>query len=262
MTQMPGAAPDWHARADKLRLPTRAVIDGACVDAASGRTFTRINPATGRPLATVAECEAPDVDRAVQAARRTFEHGDWRGLGPSARKDAMLKWARLIEAHAEEIALLESVEIGKPITDTLNADAVACAAPIGLFFGRIANFINGELYGRPTDVAWGMVFPRGGPVPRHPSQLYEAVLEGLVLFLILYGLWRVKAVRERPGILFGVFLAGYGVMRSIAELFRAPDAHIGYLWGGLTMGQVLSVPMIVIGAAVITWAARRPVAET
>ena len=127
------------------------------------------------------------------------------------------------------------------------ADLVACAAPIGLFLGRLANFINGELWGRPSDVPWAMVFPRGGPLPRHPSQLYEAALEGMVLFVGLWALWRLTKVRERPGFLFGAFLAGYGVSRLIVELFRQPDAHLGFILAGATMGQLLSLPMIAAG---------------
>jgi len=126
-------------------------------------------------------------------------------------------------------------------------DLVACAAPIGLFFGRIANFINGELFGRVSDVSWAMVFPRGGPEPRHPSQLYEAALEGLVLFIVLHILWRWKSVRLRPGILTGVFLTGYATARLTVELFRQPDAYLGFLLGGTTMGQWLSVPMLGLG---------------
>jgi len=137
------------------------------------------------------------------------------------------------------------------------ADILACAAPIGLFFGRLANFINGELYGRVSDVAWAMVFPRGGPLPRHPSQLYEALLEGLVLFVILFLLARKSSIRNRPGILTGIFLAGYGLSRSFVELFRQPDAHIGSLLGGTTMGQWLSVPMVLIGVALILRAIRK-----
>ena len=134
------------------------------------------------------------------------------------------------------------------------ADIIACAVPIGLFFGRLANFINGELWGRVTDVPWAMVFPTGGPEPRHPSQLYEAGLEGVVLFLILFALLRCGA-RKRPGTLVGTFLLGYGVARITAEFFRQPDANLGFLWGGATMGQLLSLPLLVIGAWLI-WRAR------
>ena len=127
------------------------------------------------------------------------------------------------------------------------ADLIACAAPIGLFFGRIANFINGELWGRPSDVAWAVVFPRGGPLPRHPSQLYEALLEGLVLFLVLLALWRLTRLRDRPGGIAGAFLIGYGVFRTVVELFREPDAHLGFVVAGATMGQLLSLPLIAAG---------------
>lgn len=141
-------------------------------------------------------------------------------------------------------------------------DAAAVATPIGLFFGRIANFINGELYGRTTDVAWGIVFPNGGPEPRHPSQLYEAALEGLILFVVLFVLSRKACVRHRPGILGGTFVAGYGISRIIVEFFRQPDAQLGYLAGGITMGQVLSIPMVLVGAACIVYALKSKPIET
>ncbi|MBW7851665.1 MAG: prolipoprotein diacylglyceryl transferase [Rhodospirillales bacterium] len=132
------------------------------------------------------------------------------------------------------------------------ADALAVIAPIGLFFGRIANFVNGELFGRPApDVPWAMVFPHGGPVPRHPSQLYEAALEGLVLAVLLHLLWRIPAVRLRPGTLTGTFLCGYAAARITVEFFREPDAYLGYLWGGATMGQLLSLPMAALGLALV-----------
>ncbi len=126
-------------------------------------------------------------------------------------------------------------------------DLLACAAPIGIFLGRIANFINGELFGRVSDVPWAVVFPRGGPAPRHPSQLYEAGLEGMALLVVLFLVWRMEALRRRSGLLIGVFLIGYSVARGFAELFRQPDAHIGFLLGGTTMGQWLSAPMILAG---------------
>ena len=140
------------------------------------------------------------------------------------------------------------------------ADIITAAVPIGLFFGRIANFINGELWGRATDVPWAMIFP-GDPnhVPRHPSQLYEAFLEGFVLFLLLWALQRLGA-RQRPGTLSGVFLIGYGIARIIVEFFRQPDAQIGFLLGdanlGITMGQVLSVPLVLIGLWLVLRAKR------
>ncbi len=139
------------------------------------------------------------------------------------------------------------------------ADCLCASVPIGLFFGRIANFINGELYGRVTDAPIGMVFPTGGPEPRHPSQLYEAGLEGLVLFLILFFLMRIDSVRNKPGIVSGVFLVGYGLARSFVELFREPDAHIGFINGSFTMGQLLSTPMVLAGVGLIIFAQVRHV---
>ncbi len=133
-------------------------------------------------------------------------------------------------------------------------DAAAVAAPIGLFFGRIANFINGELFGRATDAPWGMVFPNGGPEPRHPSQLYEAVLEGAILFVVLFILARSPFVRHRPGIMGGTFVAGYGISRIIVEFFRQPDAQLGFLTFGATMGQLLSIPMVLVGLGCIFYA--------
>ena len=139
------------------------------------------------------------------------------------------------------------------------ADIVACATPIGLFLGRLANFVNGELYGRTTEVSWGMVFPRGGPLPRHPSQLYEAFLEGIVLFAILFVAVRFTAAKARLGVLSGIFLVGYGCARIIAELFREPDEQLGFLFNaGITMGQLLSVPMVVLGVLFIVWAKPLP----
>ncbi len=137
------------------------------------------------------------------------------------------------------------------------SDIICAAIPIGLFFGRIANFINGELYGRITDVPWAMVFPGGGPLPRHPSQLYEAACEGLLLFVVLFAAERAGA-RRHPGILTGVFLAGYAVARMSGELFRQPDVQLGFLMFGTTMGQLLSIPLLVAGIVLILWAWRQP----
>ena len=137
------------------------------------------------------------------------------------------------------------------------ADVIFCAAPIGLFLGRLANFVNGELVGRPSDVPWAMVFPGYGPLPRHPSQLYEASLEGVALFVILFLLWRIEGVRNRPGMLTGAFLIGYGLFRIIGELFREPDAHLGFLFAGATMGQLLSIPMVLAGCWFVARAIRR-----
>lgn len=134
-------------------------------------------------------------------------------------------------------------------------DLGCIAAPLGLFFGRCANFVNGELWGAPTDVAWGVVFGgSAGMMPRHPSQLYEAFLEGLVIFAVLYLLSRKVPPRPR-GTFAGAFLVLYGCFRFLIEFVREPDVQLGYLWGGwLTMGQVLSLPLVVAGVALIVWA--------
>ena len=130
-------------------------------------------------------------------------------------------------------------------------DVIAAATPIGLFFGRIANFINGELWGRPTTVPWGVVFPGAGPLPRHPSQLYEAALEGLVLFAVLaWAVWAKKWTNRR-GVIMGLFVAGYGVIRISLENVREPDAYMPHFPLGLTMGMMLSAPMVVAGAVLI-----------
>ena len=139
-------------------------------------------------------------------------------------------------------------------------DVCAAAVPIGLFLGRIANFIKPELWGRPTDVSWAMVFPGAGPLPRHPSQLYEAGLEGFVLFFVLYIAIRSGALR-RPGLAAGIFAVGYGMARIACEFFREPDPQLGFLFGGATMGMLLSLPLIAIGAVFIVLACRKPVAS-
>jgi phosphatidylglycerol---prolipoprotein diacylglyceryl transferase len=135
------------------------------------------------------------------------------------------------------------------------SDIIACAVPIGLFFGRIANFINDELWGRPTNVWWAMVFPSDPlQVPRYPSQLIEATLEGIVLFFVLYFLQRSNWLRRQRGILTGSFLAGYAVARIIGEMFREPDANLGFLFAGTTMGQLLSIPVLIFGIGIIWYA--------
>jgi phosphatidylglycerol---prolipoprotein diacylglyceryl transferase len=137
-------------------------------------------------------------------------------------------------------------------------DITTAVAPLGLCLGRIANFINSELWGRPADpsLPWAMIFPNGGPLPRHPSQLYEAGLEGILLFVVLAVMIRLGALK-RPGLILGSFIAIYGLARIASEHFREPDPQLGFLWGGLTMGMLLSVPMVIAGAILIVMTWRR-----
>ena len=135
------------------------------------------------------------------------------------------------------------------------SDFIVPMVPVGLFFGRIGNFINGELWGKVSDVPWAMIFPNAGPLTRHPSQLYEAMLEGVLLFLIL---WIYSAKPKPPGAVSGLFLLGYGFFRFVVEFVRVPDQQYGYLlldW--ITMGQILSLPMIVIGLFITVRAFQR-----
>ena len=137
------------------------------------------------------------------------------------------------------------------------ADLLAVATPMGILLGRLANFINGELWGRVTDAPWGVIFPGAGALPRHPSQLYEAALEGALLLLVLNVLaWRFKAL-AKPGLLTGLFLIGYGASRFVIEYVREPDAHIGFIFDIVTMGQILSLPMMLAGAGCVYWATTR-----
>ena len=140
-------------------------------------------------------------------------------------------------------------------------DLIAAVATIGIFLGRLANFINAELYGAPTDLPWGVVFPTDPlQVPRHPSQLYEAALEGLVLFLLIRVATHVFYALRRPGLVAGIFAIGYALSRIVVEFVRLPDSHIGYLYGGwLTMGQVLSLPILLAGLMLVAYALTRPV---
>jgi phosphatidylglycerol:prolipoprotein diacylglycerol transferase len=136
-------------------------------------------------------------------------------------------------------------------------DLTCAVGPIGLFLGRLANFINAELWGRPADVPWAMIFPGAGPLARHPSQLYEATLEGLVLLVVLTLLMRAGALK-RPGLIIGCFAVGYAIARSACEFYREPDAQLGFLWGGATMGQLLSIPLFLAGLGFIAWAVKHP----
>ena len=151
--------------------------------------------------------------------------------------------ALLLYARSHKIPMLSMLDLGAVVT------------PIGLFLGRIANFINGELWGRVTDVPWAIIFPHAGPDGRHPSQLYEAALEGVVLFVIGIIAVRMGALR-RPGLVGGLFVFCYGLARIVSEHFREPDAQLGFLAGGLTMGMLLSIPMLVAGGIAIIRALR------
>ncbi len=131
------------------------------------------------------------------------------------------------------------------------SDLISIVSPIGIFFGRIANFINGELYGKITNHKFGIIFPKGGNLPRHPSQLYEAFFEGLVLFVILLLLMNVSDFFNRKGFLTGCFIFLYGFFRFFVEFFREPDVHIGHLYLNFSMGQLLSLPMIILGLCLI-----------
>ena len=168
-------------------------------------------------------------------------------------------WQGGMSYHGGMIGVLIAIYLfakRRGISGLALGDLVAAATPIGLFFGRVANFINGELWGRVTDVPWGVVFPHAGPEPRHASQLYEAVLEGLVLFVLLAWLAHKPDLRARHGFIGGVFLLGYGIARSIGEIFREPEALVGMLPFGTTWGQWLSLPMVV-GGLVLMIRARR-----
>ncbi len=127
-------------------------------------------------------------------------------------------------------------------------DLCGAAGPIGLFLGRLANFVNGELWGRASDLPWAMIFPADRlSIPRHPSQLYEAFLEGIILFIVCWAVVRKEKFRHMHGLTFGVFITGYGAARFFIEFAREPDAHLGYIFAGATMGQLLSLPMVLVG---------------
>ena len=137
-------------------------------------------------------------------------------------------------------------------------DLLGAVAPLGLMLGRIANFINGELFGKPTDLPWGVVFPNGGGMPRHPSQLYEAALEGLLLFLVIRVVTHIFQGLRRPGLVAGVFGIGYALSRILVETVRLPDPQVGYLYGGwLTLGMVYSVPVLIAGIGLVIYALRK-----
>ena len=175
--------------------------------------------------------------------------------------EALMVWQGGMSFHGGALGVIIATLIfarRNKLNPLLFGDRAAAVVPIGLFFGRVANFINGELWGRPSDVPWAIVFPTDpSQLARHPSQLYQAGLEGLALCLLMWVLARREGVRARPGLLTGALIAGYGVARLLGEFFREPDAHLGYLLGGVTMGQLLSLPMVAVGAWLIL-RSRRP----
>jgi phosphatidylglycerol---prolipoprotein diacylglyceryl transferase len=177
-------------------------------------------------------------------------------------KQIFLIWEGGMSFHGGLLGVITAIiayALRNRISPFMLSDLVALVVPIGLFFGRIANFINGELWGRASDVPWAMVFPRGGPIPRHPSQLYQAFFEGVVLLAIVNLVWRFTDGRRRPGLLTGVFCAGYGMARIVGEFFREPDSFLGFILGTdwLSMGMVLSLPMVLFGAVLIVRAYRQ-----
>lgn len=171
-------------------------------------------------------------------------------------------WNGGMSFHGGAIGVLVAV-IGFSRVNKIDAlrlwDAVCAASPFGLFFGRIANFINSELWGRPTDAPWGVIFPNGGPFARHPSQLYEAALEGVALFLLL--LWATHGAKllRRRGVVAGLFMLAYGIFRMALENVREPDAYLPAFPFGLTMGMMLSAPMALIGAWLIWRGMKEPI---
>jgi phosphatidylglycerol:prolipoprotein diacylglycerol transferase len=175
--------------------------------------------------------------------------------------EALYVWHGGMSFHGGLLGVLLAVYLfarSRGLSGLALGDIVATVTPIGLFFGRLANFINGELFGRESDVPWAMVFPAGGTEPRHPSQLYEAFSEGLVLLALMAIVARRVEIRTRPGRTGGIFLAGYALARLIGEVFREPDAHLGFIFGPVTMGQILSLPMLLVGLYLIWQSDRLP----
>lgn len=180
-----------------------------------------------------------------------FYQYDWYSEYPM---DAFMLWHGGMSFHGGMLGVILAALLfvrNRKLSFWQFTDLLAVVAPIGLFFGRLANFVNGELWGRVADVPWAFVFPRGGALPRHPSQLYEAASEGLLLYIILTVLALFPAVRARKGLLSGLFLGLYGAFRFVCEFFREPDEQLGFLFAGATMGQLLCVPMILFGGYVI-----------
>jgi phosphatidylglycerol:prolipoprotein diacylglycerol transferase len=174
--------------------------------------------------------------------------------------DAFMLWDGGMSFHGGLVGIMVAIAIftrrrGGNILSAL--DLLAAVGPIGLFLGRVANFINGELYGRETTLPWGVIFPTGGPLPRHPSQLYEGLLEGVIMFVIIRIVTHVFHGLRRPGLAAGIFGMWYAISRILVEFVRIPDPQLGYLFDGwVTMGQILSVPVFIAGLALVVYAAR------
>ncbi|WP_443643956.1 prolipoprotein diacylglyceryl transferase [Candidatus Levibacter sp. Uisw_134_01] len=171
-------------------------------------------------------------------------------------------WNGGMSFHGGFIGVVFAVIYSSKISKTailILADLIAIAAPIGIFFGRLANFINGELYGRITNHSFGMIFPNAGNSPRHPSQLYEAFFEGFLLFIIMLLFIKFTNILNKKGLITALFLSCYGSFRFMIEFFREPDANIGLLYFNFSMGQLLSLPMIIIGLYFIIFIARKKV---
>ena len=171
-------------------------------------------------------------------------------------------WNGGMSFHGGFIGVVFAVIYSSKISKTailILADLIAIVAPIGIFFGRLANFINGELYGRITNHSFGMIFPNAGNSPRHPSQLYEAFFEGFLLFIIMLLFIKFTNILNKKGLITALFLSCYGSFRFIIEFFREPDANIGLLYFNFSMGQLLSLPMIIVGLYFIIFIARKKV---
>jgi phosphatidylglycerol:prolipoprotein diacylglycerol transferase len=171
-------------------------------------------------------------------------------------------WNGGMSFHGGFIGVVFAVIYSSKISKTailILADLIAIVAPIGIFFGRLANFINGELYGRITNHSFGMIFPNAGNSPRHPSQLYEAFFEGFLLFIIMLLFIKFTNILNKKGLITALFLSCYGSFRFMIEFFREPDANIGLLYFNFSMGQLLSLPMIIVGIYFIIFIARKKV---
>lgn len=180
-----------------------------------------------------------------------FYHTNWIWKSPM---DLFKIWQGGMSFHGGLVGVIISISIlcrRYKINLLKSFDQIACVAPIGLFFGRIANFINAELYGRVTNVSWGVIFPNSY-LPRHPTQLYEATLEGGVLFIITMMLYcKTNISKNKPGFISGIFLSIYSIVRIVIEYYREPDSHLGFIIQQITMGQILSIPVLLLGIYLI-----------